>query len=83
MITPDKVQQWRTLHLASTSANNLADRIEREMTTALRLCIEGKAATFPTELLDTLARARQSATAARIAADLYVEKQLLVVLPPG
>ena len=77
MFAQDLKQQWQPLHAKWVAANQHAEKLERELLSAWRLCVEKKAEPPGSRLIHSVERARGEAGVCRIAADLFVDRLFL------
>lgn len=73
-INEKSLHEWRDLHAAWSKADTAANKLDHELMVALRQCVESKANMPSAQLIDQLDRARNKATACRVAADRFRDK---------
>lgn len=81
MISQDAKQQWVKLQANWIATTKEADRIERELVTALKLCHQNGTRPPALEVINDFELARGRALAARVQVDLFVDKLFLGPLP--
>ncbi len=79
MISTEHKQQWRALHWEWIAANKVADFLDQQLSTTLKLLLEGQSGLPTEQALEEWSQARSAATAARNKLDLFVDKLFLGV----
>ena len=72
MTLQESKAQWTSLHTRWISTDKIASELERQLMTALRLCVESKAEPPSHDLIEALSKARREATACRTEVDSFV-----------
>lgn len=65
--------KWKRLHSTWLAADGIANKLEREMMTALRLCVESRAEPPTHALIEALTTARGQAVVCRNELDFFVD----------